>query len=202
MPSRTKACSRPPKSKAVALFQYFPNNYIWNLSVNIAIESGAKIGEIEEMCRPLLEAAARGEDAGTAEFLEQWVNMGDKLVGLAGEDEEKGRLLSAGAKLQRAALYYLTAERMQGQGHSGRAETYSKAQRAFRHGVMIGRENVERFEIPYEGTFIPGLLTRAMGVNGPAPPCSTSTASTAARNCCSGLAPAGLSPGAESPPLY
>ncbi|MGO9935796.1 MAG: hypothetical protein ACLPV8_28855 [Steroidobacteraceae bacterium] len=47
----------------MALFQYFPNNYVWNLSINIAIESGARIGEIEEMCRPLLEAAARGQDA-------------------------------------------------------------------------------------------------------------------------------------------
>ena len=50
----------------MALFQYFPNNYVWNLSINIAIESGGKIGEIEEMCRPLLEAAAKGEDAGIA----------------------------------------------------------------------------------------------------------------------------------------
>ena len=153
----------------MALFQYFPNNYVWNLSINIAIESGGKIGEIEEMCRPLLDSAARGEDGGTAQFLDQWVRMGDKLVGLAHEDEERGRLLSAGAKLQRAALYYLTAERMQGHGHPGRTQTYAKAQTAFRQGIKIGRENAERFEIPYEGSFIPGLLTRAQGVIGPAP---------------------------------
>ena len=153
----------------MALFQYFPNNYVWNLSINIAIESGAKIGEIEDMCRPLLDAAARGEDAGTVQFLDQWVKMGDKLVGLAREDEDRGRLLSAGAKLQRAALYYLTAERMQGHGHPGRTETYAKAQSTFRHGVKIGRENAERFEIPYAGSFIPGLFTKALGVNGPAP---------------------------------
>jgi dienelactone hydrolase len=153
----------------VALFQYFPNNYVWNLSVTIAMESGAKIGEIEEMCRPLLEAAARGEDAGTAQFLEQWVRMADKLVNLALEDEHKGRLLSAGTKLQRAALYYLTAERMQGHGHPGRNETYAKAQRAFRQGTTLSRENAERFEIPYQGTFIPALYTRAEGANGPSP---------------------------------
>ncbi len=153
----------------MALFQYFPNNYVWNLSVTIAMESGAKIGEIEEMCRPLLEAAARGEDAGTAQFLEQWVRMADKLVNLALEDEHKGRLLSAGTKLQRAALYYLTAERMQGHGHPGRNETYAKAQRAFRQGTTLSRENAERFEIPYQGTFIPALYTRAEGANGPSP---------------------------------
>jgi hypothetical protein len=75
----------------MSLFQYFPNNYIWNLSVDIAIESGAKIGEIEDMCRPLLEAAATGADAGTGRFLLEWVKMADKLVGLAAEDELLGR---------------------------------------------------------------------------------------------------------------
>ncbi len=87
----------------MALFQYFPNNYIWNLSVNIALESGGRIGEIEDMCRPLLDAAARGEDAGTGTFLTQWVAMAAKLVGLAEEDEAAGRAFSAGSKLQRAS---------------------------------------------------------------------------------------------------
>ena len=36
-----------------AMFRYFPTNYVWNLSVDLAIEMGAKIGEIEEMCAPL-----------------------------------------------------------------------------------------------------------------------------------------------------
>ena len=147
----------------MALFQYFPSNYVWNLSVNIALGSGGQIGEIEDMCRPLLEAAARGEDAGTAEFLAQWVAVADKLVGLAAEDEAKRRLLSASAKLQRAALYYLVAERMQGHGHPGRERTYADAQRAFRHAIEIGRENAERVEIPYAGSVMPALLTRAEG---------------------------------------
>jgi dienelactone hydrolase len=153
----------------MALFQYFPNNYVWNLSVNIALESGARIGEIEDMCRPLLDAAARGEDAGTAQFLAQWVKMADKLVELAAEDEARDRKFSASQKLQRAALYYLTAERMQGHGHPGRRETYQKAQSAFRRGMSLGKENAERFEIPFEGSFIPALLTRADAASGRAP---------------------------------
>ena len=154
---------------AVALFEYFPGNYVWNLSVNIALESGAQIGEIEDMCRPLREAAARGADAGTAEFLEQWIRMAAKLAELAAEDEAGGRNLSASTKLQRAALYYLTAERMQGHGHPGRTETYAKAQRAFRHAIRIGRENAQRVEIPYGGGVIAGLLTRADELSGAAP---------------------------------
>ena len=98
----------------MSMFEYFPGNYVWNLSVIIALESGAKIGEIDEMCRPLREAAGKGTDLGTADFLKEWIRMADKLVELAAEDKAKQRLLSAGTKLQRAALYYLTAERMQG----------------------------------------------------------------------------------------
>src|SRR5690554_2815020 len=111
----------------MALFTYFPN-YVWNLSLAIALESGGKIGEIVDMCQPIKDAAAKGDDAGTAEFLAEWVKMADKLIGLADEDEARRRGFSASAKLQRAALYLFTAERMQGHGHPGRAETFAKAQ--------------------------------------------------------------------------
>nr|WP_088184204.1 hypothetical protein [Sphingobium sp. Z007] len=40
----------------MALFEYFPN-YIWNLSVSIAMESGAQLGEIIDMCQPIRDAA-------------------------------------------------------------------------------------------------------------------------------------------------
>jgi len=151
----------------MALFTYFPN-YVWNLSLSIALESGAKIGEIVDMCQPLLDAAQRGEDTGTAAFLAEWVKMADKLAGLAAEDEQKGRLFSAGEKLKRAALYYQTAERMQGHGHPGRAETYAKALAAFQNGTRLARDNVVRVEMPYQGKLLSGLFTRGEG-DGPRP---------------------------------
>jgi dipeptidyl aminopeptidase/acylaminoacyl peptidase len=152
----------------MALFEYFPN-YVWNLSISIATASGAELGEIMDMCQPLLAKAQAGEDAGTGDFLREWVKVADRLLELAAEDEAKGRLLSAGQKLQRAALYLLTAERMQGHGHPGRAATYAKALDAFARGTRYRHENVERFEIPYQGKTIPVLYTRAEGVDGPAP---------------------------------
>lgn len=153
----------------MALFEYFPDNYVWNLSVDIAIESGAQIGEIVDMCQPLLEASRQGADVGTPDFLLEWMSMADKLVELAEEDIAKGRSLSAGKKLQRASLYYITAERMQGHGHPGREETFTKGQESFRKGTRLANENCERFEIPYEDSFIPALLTRAEGVSDPMP---------------------------------
>jgi len=146
----------------VALFEYFPN-YIWNLSVAIAMESGAQIGEIVDMCKPIRDAADGGADAGTMAFMQQWVAMADKLIGLADEDEAAGRAFSAGAKLQRAALYLFNAERMQGQGHPGREATFAKALASFSRAMALGRENCERVEISVEGGTMPALYSRASG---------------------------------------
>jgi len=146
----------------MALFEYFPN-YIWNLSVAIALESGGRIGEIVDMCQPIRDAAANGADAGTPQFMAQWVAMADKLIELAAEDEARGRAFSASDKLERAALYMFTGERMQGHGHPGRKETYAKARAAFDKSTALGRINRERVEIPLEKGTMPALFTRAPG---------------------------------------
>ena len=108
------------------MFRYFPTNYVWNLSVDLAIESGARMGEIEEMCAPLLEASKQPDAAGTIAFRETWGRMADKLCALAEEDEAQGRMLSAGEKYNRAATYYITCERLQGHGAAGAAGTLPK----------------------------------------------------------------------------
>lgn len=146
----------------MALFEYFPN-YIWNLSVAIAMESGGQIGEIIDMCQPIKDAAANGADAGTPQFMKQWAGMGDKLLELAAEDEAKGRNFSASNKLERASLYLITAERMQGHGHPGRTETYAKAREAFDRSTRLGKINRERVEVPLENGTMPALWTRAPG---------------------------------------
>ncbi|QDX27668.1 alpha/beta hydrolase [Sphingomonas suaedae] len=146
----------------MALFEYFPN-YIWNLSVAIALESGGRIGEIVDMCQPIKDAAASGSDAGTPQFMAKWVEMGDKLIGLADEDEAAGRGFSASDKLERASLYLLVAERMQGHGHPGRAETYARALDAFARSTRLGSINRERVEIPLATGTMPALYTRAEG---------------------------------------
>ncbi len=151
----------------MALFEYFPN-YIWNLSVAIAMESGAQLGEIIDMCQPIKDAAASGADAGTPAFMKQWAAMGDKLAELAGEDEAAGRNFSASNKLERAALYLFTAERMQGHGAPGRAATYAKARAAFDKSTALGRIDRERVEIPLARGTMSALYTQAPG-EGPRP---------------------------------
>lgn len=151
----------------MALYAPFPN-YIWNLSVAMALESGGQIGEIVDMCQPIIAAAADGGDVGTPAFMQQWAGFGEKLIVLAAEDEARGRAFSASDKLERAALYLLVAERMQGHGAPGRSQIYAKALDAFSRSTLLGKINRERVEIPLAHGTMPALYTRASG-SGPHP---------------------------------
>ncbi|WP_295381939.1 prolyl oligopeptidase family serine peptidase [uncultured Pseudacidovorax sp.] len=151
------------------MFKYFPTNYVWNLSVDLAIEMGARIGEIEAMCAPLQDAARQPDAAATLAFRHSWEAMADRLCELAAEDEARGRLISAGDKLGRAATYLITAERLQAHGAEGRAALYRRFLDTFARGIALAGENCERVEIPYEGGVLAGLYVRAQGVPGRAP---------------------------------
>lgn len=151
------------------MFQYFETNYVWSLAVAAALEMGGKIGEIEAMCRPLTDIARQGDDSGTEAFLKSWEAGGDNLVELANEDLAAGRLHSAGDKLNRAAVYFITAERMQAHDYAPRKVLYDKFLSTFSQGIRLTRENCQRFEIPYAGAHIAGLYTPAEGIEGPAP---------------------------------
>lgn len=143
------------------MFKYFPTNYVWNLSVDLAIEMGARIGEIEEMCAPLQEAAKRPDKEGVQAFRDTWANMAEKLCALADEDLERGRLFSAGEKFNRAASYLITCERLQGHNAPGRLELYKRALHLFQRGVELSKENCHRVEIPYEGKHLSALYVKA-----------------------------------------
>lgn len=153
----------------MSMFQYFETNYVWSLAVAAALEMGGKVGEIETMCRPLITVARQGDDEGTQAFLTAWEQGGDTLLALAEEDKAAGRLFSAGDKLNRAAVYYITAERMQAHGYAPRKALYAKFLSTFAEGVAWSRENVHRFEIPFADAHIAGLFVPAEGVAGPAP---------------------------------
>jgi dienelactone hydrolase len=145
------------------MFKYFPTNYVWNLSVDLAIEMGARIGEIEAMCAPLQDAAKQPDAAGVMAFRETWQKMADQLCSLADEDLARGRCTSAGEKLKRAAMYLLTCERLQAHGAPGRGALYSRFLGLFAQGTDLAGDACERVQIPYGDSFLSGLLVPARG---------------------------------------
>lgn len=150
------------------MYEPFPGNYVWNLSVNLALCMGGAIGEIDTANREVMAAAAGGDDAGTEAFFNEWCAMADRLVAQGERNATAGRKLSASAKLRRACVYYMTAERMQSRHFAPRLVAYQKMLAAMRRAVETGGLDCERIEIPYEGTSFPGYFMRGDG-EGPQP---------------------------------
>jgi dienelactone hydrolase len=150
------------------MFEPFPGNYVWNLSVNICAEMGGAIGEMDAANAKVREIAAAGEDAGTEAFFDAWGELADRLVSLGEEAERDGHWRSAAEKYRRAAAYFITAERMQSRHYAPRAEMYRKMLDTMSRAVAVGRLNCERIEIPYDESRFPGLFVRGRG-EGPRP---------------------------------
>ncbi|GAA0895962.1 alpha/beta hydrolase family protein [Pseudonocardia zijingensis] len=142
------------------MFEPFPDKYVWNLSVGIALAVGGLIGEVDRACRPLRDLPSDDEDEATQAFFRSWCAVADNLVELAEDDEKRHRLTSAGAKYGRAAVYYQTAERMQAHSFEPRRAAYRKALDSFGRYLELTGQPAEQVEIPFGEASLPGILVR------------------------------------------
>lgn len=150
------------------MYEPFPGNYVWNLSVNLAIAMGGAIGEIDQANAAVREVAKQGPDRGTAAFFESWGALGDRLFELGQSSEAAGNGLSAAEKYLRAAAYYMTAERMQARDYAPRKAMYRKMLDTTKQGIEQAGLPWEWVEIPYEGSSFPGIFIPGEG-EGPRP---------------------------------
>lgn len=150
------------------MYEPFPGNYVWNLSVNICLGMGGVMGEIDRANEEVRAIALQGEDSGTEAFFKSWGAMADRLVALGEEAEAAGHGASAAEKFCRATAYYMTAERMQSRHYEPRKVMYQTMLDTMSRAIKAGKLNCERVEIPYEGKSYPGLFVRGRG-EGPRP---------------------------------
>jgi dienelactone hydrolase len=150
------------------MYEPFPGNYVWNLSVNICIGMGGAIGEIDKANERVREVAKQGDDAGTEAFFSAWMSMANRVAELADEAAAAGHFLSAAEKYGRATAYYVTAERMQSRHYEPRKQAYRTMLKTMERTIVAGSLDCERVEIPYGDTSFPGLLVKGCGA-GPRP---------------------------------
>lgn len=141
------------------MFEYFPGNYVWNLGVVAVLNSGGYIDEVDRACKPLLKAAARGEDAGTAELLASWTTVVDQVISSADADRAAGHNISAGRAYARAANYLVNAERMQSADAPDRNSIYRRVLELMTRSFELSDPSTKRVEIPYGQTSLPAYLT-------------------------------------------
>jgi dienelactone hydrolase len=152
------------------VFEYFPGNYVWNLGVVATLNSGGLIDEVDRACRPIKEAAAGGEDAGTEDFLRAWTDLTDQLVGQAEEAEKAGHTRTAGQLYARATNYLCQAERMLANSDPHRIPTYRRVLELQQKAFHLKDPRVTRVEIRYEETTLPAYFSAAPATeDGPAP---------------------------------
>ncbi len=140
------------------MFEPFRGRYVWNLSTNLALATGGLIGEIDASCSHLYEADFDTEDDATQAFFTALCGLADRLVAQAQADGAAGRVLSAGHKHHRAAVYYQTAERMQNHSYEPRREAYRKTLESFAYYLEYTDQPAERVTIPYGESELSGIL--------------------------------------------
>ncbi len=79
---------------------------------------------MDQACRPLIASGAT-DVLDTEQFFLKWVELADHVSSLADSDAASGRAFSASDRYRRAAVYYLTAERMQKHGFLPRDAAYA-----------------------------------------------------------------------------
>lgn len=148
------------------MFMYFPNNYVWSMTVVATLNNGGLIDEVDRACKPVLEASEHGDDAGTADLFASWVTVADRLVAEAQEAEKHGRTIGAGDLYYRASLYVSQSERLQSPTWEGRADAYRRSVELLAKHVDLSGLPVTRMEIPYEGSSLPAWFFRAESADG------------------------------------
>jgi alpha-beta hydrolase superfamily lysophospholipase len=145
----------------------FPGNFMWSnatlVTKGMAPYGAVALGEIDQVCERL-----RRRQGEPHAWWEEWSAMGARLEKLADAAEADGRRMTAGNHYLRAGMYYFTAERFIHPGEQKR-EMGRKAIELQTKGLLRRHPNIERVEVPYEGTSLPALFLRAPGASVRAP---------------------------------
>lgn len=147
-------------------FEYFPSNHMWSQGMMFGIEmsawGAASLGEIDQIGQKL-----RGHEGDNDRWWQEWTEMARRIEGFGDAEEAKGHKLTAGAYYLRAAIYYFCGERFVPPSER-KWETYRACLRCFGKGLERRYPQIERVDLPYEGTTLPAWFLKA-DTAGPAP---------------------------------
>jgi dienelactone hydrolase len=146
---------------------HFQDNFTWS-NATLVCKGMAPWGAValEEIDRIGEKLKARAGDPNA--WWQEWCAMGDKIAHTADVAAAEGRQFTAGNYYIRAGNYYFTGERMVPPGEQ-KLGIYKKALRCFHAGLERRYPNIERIDVPYEGTALPAYFMKAPGVSGRAP---------------------------------
>jgi pimeloyl-ACP methyl ester carboxylesterase len=125
-----------------------------SLILGATINQGSEIGEA-------FQTAANIKDGDAASWQEEWLKTARLVEARGMESLAKGRKVSARAQLQRASYYYRVALLSMMPEDSRLKETAMKNRSCFKQAAKLFDPPIEYFEIPFEGTVLPGYFRKA-----------------------------------------
>jgi dienelactone hydrolase len=139
------------------MFEYFPDNYSWNMSVSMAVQLGGEMSEIDEACKPLKSLSKPLKEL-QGDWWAAWAALGERIRGLAERDRERGFMLGASKKLKRASIYFMMAERQLSHHDARKMASYDAMLETFRDSMELSRSPVQFVSVPYDGHRLPALF--------------------------------------------
>ena len=140
-------------------FEYFPGNHMWSQGMMFGIEmaawGAASLGEIDQIGQKL-----RGHDGDNERWWLEWTEMARRIEDFGDVEEAKGHQLTSGAYYLRAAIYYFCGERFVAPSER-KWDTYRSCLRCFGKGIARRFPQIERVDLPYDGTTLPAWLLKA-----------------------------------------
>jgi dipeptidyl aminopeptidase/acylaminoacyl peptidase len=138
---------------------HLPGNGLWSNAIlvtkGMAPYGAVALGEVDQVCEKL-----RARQAEPQAWWEEWSAMAKRLHARADALDAAGHRMSAGNYYLRAGMYYFTAERFIYPGPDKR-EMGRIAIDCQTKGILRRYPNVERVEVPYEGTTLPAFFMKS-----------------------------------------
>jgi hypothetical protein len=151
------------------MFEYFEDNYVWDCAVIFALEMGAVMSEVDEICSPLRKVSGGDVEVANDAWSSSWGAMGDRIESQAQRDLDDRHQLTAADKFLRAGVYHLLAERPLSSRHVAKSKHYERGLELFGRGITLRGDPAEFLAVPYGAQELPAILYRAGG--GPKAPC-------------------------------
>ncbi len=140
------------------MFEYFPDNYPWSLSVLWASEVTGTFSEIHDAIEPLRKVSGGPADEAGRRWYEAWCGLAERRLRTANEAKARGYVQTQGRNLFRAGIYALMAVRFLPRDDERGDRTYREGCANFLAGMELLGKPVRPVDVPYESGSLPGLL--------------------------------------------
>jgi dipeptidyl aminopeptidase/acylaminoacyl peptidase len=151
------------------MFEYFPDNYPWSLSVVWAAEASGTFSEIHDAIVGLKPSASADPATSGLLWYDAWCSLAAQRLRVAKEMEAKRFVQSAGRGYLRSGIYELMAIRFLNRDDPRGVKSYMAGTLHFARGLEILGKPARALEVPYGRGRLPGILAIPPGLTRPAP---------------------------------